>query len=180
MLRRLAITIAVLSLVTTGCTDSQFDGTLIAVVDPQGETSGFGDFTTGSDKSFGIFVCAADGAVQLNSIDAESIEGDAELLGGVVYTSPDMFVGAANGFPTDGLDEDRVEPLEGAVVERTCDETPGEDLVQVIVGAERTSSDGGVIDGIEVDTSGGTLVIDYTILLCGDELEFCEFLLEDQ
>lgn len=166
-------------LMFTACGGESSTGSLEAVIDPEGATSGFGDFTTGRDKSFGIFVCSVGGAVELNDIEPISQEGGVEFLGAMIYTSADQFVGAATGYPADGLDENKLEPLEGATVDIECDEPDGDERVQILVGAERTSIRGGMIEGIRVSTSDGDVDIDYTILLCGDELEYCEFLNED-
>lgn len=155
------------------------DGTLEAIVDEGGETNGFADFTAGTEKSFGIFICANGGEVELESVAPAATEGEIEFLGALIYTSPDRFVGAAHGFPTDGLDESRTEPAEGAIVDHECEDPEGEERVQLLVGAQRTGSGGGVIDGLEVETSGGILEIPYTILLCGNQMEFCEALVPE-
>ena len=178
MLRKELAVVALLGMVLSACGDDG-GGTLQAIIEPEGETAGFGDFTTGRDKSFGIFVCSNEGAVELESIEVIETEGDIEFLGAMVYTSPDMFVGATHGYPPDGLDVARTEPLEGAVVDSDCDDPDGDDRVQLLVGAERTSTGGGVIDGLLVQTSGGELEIPFIILLCGDELEWCEVLIPE-
>lgn len=165
-----------IALVMVSCSDGGTDGTLQAVIDDAGETTGFANFSTGGDKSFGVFICAEGGAVELQSVEPAHAEGDVEFLGALVYTSDDMFVGAAHGYPPDGIAADRTEALEGAVVDTDCSSPEGADRVQLLVGAERTGAGGGVIDGVTVETSGGTLEIPLTILLCGDRMEFCEVL----
>lgn len=171
--------VIVLALTLAACGGGA-DPTLEAVIDPAGETTGFANFTAGTEKSFGVFVCSNDGAVELTSIEPIVNEGDVEFLGAMVYTSPDMFVGAANGYPTDGLDETRLEPLEGTAVESDCTDPEGDDRVQLIIGAQRTGSGGGALDGFVVtQVSGGELEIPFTILLCGDEMEFCEMLIPE-
>lgn len=173
---KLALLLTALAVALAGCQSGGGDGTLEAIIDDAGETAGFGDFSRGRDKSFGIYVCSAGGSVELESIEPMHTEGDIEFLGAMVYTSPDMFVGAAHGYPTDGLDLSRTEPLEGAVVDTSCDSPGGDERVQLLIGAERTAAGGGVIDGLRVETSGGTLEIPFIILLCGDRFEYCEAL----
>lgn len=180
MFRRIAYLFAALGLVLAACSGGENSGSLVALIDPEGDTSGFGDFTTGRDKSFGIFICSEDGSVEIEGVEPATIEGGIEYLGAQVYTSEDMFVGAANRFPPDGIDPEKLQEAEGAIVDKDCEDPEGTDRIQLIVGAERTSVGGGQIVGLNVDTSDGTIFVDYTILLCGDELEFCEFLLEDQ
>ena len=160
----------------SGCNARTGPGTLEAVIEPQGETAGFGNFSTGRDKSFGVFVCTRDGSVELESITPMHTEGDVEFLGARVYVSPDRYVGAAHGFPPDGIDESRIEPFAETVIESDCDAPPGDERVQLLVGAERTGSGGGVVDGFVVQTTGGELEIPFTILLCGDRMEYCEVL----
>ncbi len=161
-------------LVLAAC-GSSTGGTLQPVMEEGGDTVGFANFAAGSVKSFGVFVCT-DGPVELTTIEALSIEGEIELLGADVYVSDEKFVGAANGFPTDGLEDDKLESAVGAVVDIPCSQPEGSERVQIIFGAERLGSGGGVIEGIEIETDAGTVEIPLTILLCGDELEYCEVL----
>jgi hypothetical protein len=93
-----------------------------------------------------------------------------------VYTSDEMFVGAAHGYPPDGIDQSKLSDVEGAEVEADCANSGGE-KVQLLIGAERTGIGGGVLDGFVVTYDGGELEIPFTILLCGDEMEFCEALI---
>lgn len=179
MIRRILIVLVPAVLVLASC-GGDGSGTLEALVEEEGETNGFADFTAGTEKSFGIFICADGGEVELESVSPTTTEGEIEFLGALVYTSPDMFVGAAHGWPTDGLDESRTEPVEGAIVDSDCDDPEGDERVQLLVGAQRTGSGGGVIDGLLVETSGGDLEIPYTILLCGNEMEFCEVLVPEE
>jgi hypothetical protein len=45
----------------------------------------------------------------------------------------------------------------------------------VLIGANRVGPSGGSIEGIRIIHSDGFLEItDYTIILCGDDLEYCE------
>lgn len=141
-----------------------------------GDTVGFGQFRTGPDKSFGVFVCTNDGEVTLETIEPVSSEGAIEFLGAMVYTSDDRYIGAADGFPPEGMGDANLVDLEEAVVASDCTDQVGDDRVQLIVGAERTGSGGGMIEGLLVQTSAGDVEIPLTILLCGDELEFCEVL----
>ena len=170
MLRRSLALVAVLTIVFTACSGS---GDLQVIVD--GEGSGFGDFAGGGDKTFGLFICADGGPVELESIEASGIEGDVELIGAVVYTSDSQFVGAVDGFPPVGI-ESKVEPMEGAVVEVSCVEPDGDERVQLLIGVERTGTGGGKLDGVVIGTSGGDVEVTYSILMCGDELEFCDVL----
>ncbi len=175
---RIKSALVALVLVLAACGGSA-DPTLEALVEPGGETTGFGSFTAGMVKSFGVFVCSNDGVATLTSIEPMIVEGEIDFLGAMVYKSSDKFVGAANGYPTDGLDESHLEPMEGAAVEADCGDSDG-DRVQLIIGAERTGSGGGVLDGFLVTYDGGELEIPFTILLCGDGMEYCEALIPDQ
>ena len=150
-------------------------GELQAIIDEGGETYGFGNFSTGTDKSFGVFICVDGGSATIESVEPMHSEGQIEFLDARVYTSEDRFVGAADGFPPEGIDESMLEPAEGAVVSADCSVGEGE-KVQLLVGAERTGSGGGVLDGFLVTADTGELEIDLTVLLCGDELEYCEAL----
>lgn len=168
-------TIVLFAAILTIAACSGSGGELQAIVEEGGETNGFGNFRTGTDKSFGVFICVDGGSATIESVEAMRSEGEIEYLGAVVYTSEDMFVGAADGFPPDGIDETKIEPAEGAVVSADCSTGEGE-KVQLLVGAERTGSGGGVLDGFLVTSDTGELEIDLTVLLCGDELEYCEAL----
>lgn len=176
MARKVAFLLMVLAVALVGCEDDSGDGTLRAIIDDAGETTGFRDFSTGRDKSFGVFVCADHGSVELESIEPMHTEGDIEFLGALIYTSPEMFVGAANGYPADGLDVSRTEPLEGALVDIDCESPAGDERIQILIGAERTGAGGGVVDGLRVESSGGSLEIPFTVILCGDRMEYCEAL----
>lgn len=169
------MTIALIAafLAISACTGGS--GELQAIIEEGGETYGFGDFSNGTDKTFGVFICVDGGSVTIESVEPLHSEGEIEYLGANVYTSEDRFVGATNGFPPDGIDETKVEPAEGAVVAADCEGGDSE-KVQVLLGAERTGSGGGVLDGFLVTWETGELEIDLTILLCGDELEYCEAL----
>jgi hypothetical protein len=171
------LALVALAMTLAACQGDDGEGTLRAIIDDAGETTGFGDFSTGRDKSFGIFICADGGSVGLESIEPVHTEGDIEFLGALVYTSPDMYVGATHGYPPHGLDLSRTEELEGAVVDITCDSPSGDDRVQLVIGAERTGAGGGVVDGLRVETTAGELEIPFTVLLCGDRMEYCEALL---
>lgn len=161
-------------LVITACTGG--GGELQAIIEEGGETYGFGNFSTGNDKSFGVFICVEGGSATIESVDVMHSEGEIEYLGATVYTSDERFVGAADGFPPEGIDESLLEPAEGAVVSADCAVGEGE-KVQLLLGAERTGPGGGVLDGFLVTSGTGELEIDLTVLLCGDELEYCEALI---
>jgi hypothetical protein len=171
---RTAVTLMAAILALGACGEGT--GELEAIIEEGGETYGFGDFSNGTDKSFGVFICVTGGSVTIESVEPMHTEGDIEFLGAVVYTSEDRFVGATNGFPPDGIDESKIEPAEGATVSADCAGGDSE-KVQLLLGAERTSTSGGVLDGFLVTWETGELEIDATILLCGDELEFCEALI---
>ena len=49
--------------------------------------------------------------------------------------------------------------------------------MELLIGAERTGVGGGVLDGFVVTYASGELETPFTILLCGDETEFCEALI---
>lgn len=142
------------------------------LVSLEARTRGFTDFSTGTEKSFGIFVCVTDVDVVLESVEAISSDGEIEVLGGLLYEAEDGFVGAVNGFPPTGLDASFLTDIAGATVTTLC----GADAQsQVVVGANRTGPGGGKIEGIRIHYEGGSLdVPDYNIILCGDEREFCE------
>jgi len=134
---------------------------------------GFQDFSEGTEKSFGIFVCVRDEDVVLESVEAMSSEGDIEVIGATLYVADDAFVGAINDYPPRGLSENFLSEIPGAVVMTEC-ESEG-DRSQVIVGAVRTGDRGGIIEGIRINYEGGSLEVgDYNIILCGDEGEYCE------
>lgn len=136
---------------------------------------GFEDFSKGSDKSFGLFVCVEGGEVSLRSVETMSVDGDIELLGGYLFIASEGFLSAVDGFPPTGLDESAYVDVDHGVVSTDCDDADPEMKTQVIIGARRTSPSGGRIDGIRIKYSGGTLAIPgYSIALCGDELEHCE------
>jgi len=161
-------------LLVTACGAPQASDALQALNDPD-EIVGFLDFTNGTDKTFGIFVCVSEVEVVLDSIEAISIEGEIELLGGLVDTADDGFVGAVHGFPPTGLREDTLTDIDGGVVSTICGESDPALRTQVLVGANRVGSGGGMIEGIRIVHHDGFLEIaDYTIILCGDDFEYCE------
>jgi hypothetical protein len=172
MFRRAFVTLVVLTLFLPACSSSDDTGELEVLTDGPG--AGFGDFTTGGDKTFGFFTCVNDGSVELESIEANGLEGSVELMGALVYTSSDRFVGAADGFPPEGIDEERIVDMAGSMIDIPCDDPDGNERVQLLVGLDRTGREGGQINGFTVHTSGEDVDVEYQILLCGDELEFCE------
>lgn len=136
-------------------------------------TLGFVDFSTTEIKSFGVFVCAEDAEVVVESVEPMASSGSIEVIGGLYYAEPEDFVGAVNGFPPVGVDENDLVDLEGATVDNRC-ESAEDGRSQVLVGAERTDGAGGRIDGIRIIYMGGVLELpDYDIILCGDQMEFC-------
>lgn len=144
-----------------------------ALVSTEAGVVGFQDFSQGSEKSFGIFVCVTDRDVVLESVEAMSSEGDIEVIGATLYVADDAFVGAIHDYPPRGLSETFLNEIPGAVVMTGC-ESEG-DRSQVIVGASRTGDGGGIIEGIRINYEGGSLEVgDYNIILCGDEGEYCE------
>jgi hypothetical protein len=175
MFKRVGILAVIMTMAVAACSGEDGGGTLEAVIDAAGETTGFGNFSRGADKAFGVFICTRDGSVEIESVEPLHTEGDIEYLGSTVYTSDERFVGAANGYPPDGIDETKLTAVEGSVVDADCAESGG-DKVQLIIGAERTGIGGGVLDGFSVTYNGGKLEIPFTILLCGDAMEFCEAL----
>jgi hypothetical protein len=146
-------------------------GTLVAT---QSEINGFRDFSNGADKSFGIFLCADGGPVTLESAEATSSEGSIEVLGALHLAASDGFVGAVDGFPPEGLVPDAYQEIEGAEVTTECEEENPETRDQVILGVSRTGIGGGVIHSVTINYQGGSVEADYTIVLCGDLMEFCE------
>ncbi|MEE8374932.1 MAG: hypothetical protein V3S26_01250, partial [Acidimicrobiia bacterium] len=87
----------------------------------------------------------------------------------------DGYVGAVDGFPPTGLSEDTLTGIGGAVVSTICDDSEPAHRTQVLVGANRVGPGGGMIQGIRIIHNDGFLeIIDYTIILCGDDLEYCE------
>jgi hypothetical protein len=136
---------------------------------------GFHDFTSGQDKSFGIFVCASGGDIELDSVEAISSDGQIELLGAIVRESSVGFVGADNGFPPAALAGTEFVEITGAVVSTPCEEAAPEMRTQVVVGVSRTGSSGGIIEGVRIKHGNGSLDVDgYVIILCGDAMERCE------
>lgn len=136
-------------------------------------TLGFVDFSTTEVKSFGVFVCAEGAEVVVESVEPMASSGSIDVVGGFYYAEPEDFVGAVNGFPPVGVDENDLVDLEGAKVRNRC-ESVEDGRSQVLVGAERTDGAGGRIDGIRIIYMGGILELpDYDIILCGDEMEFC-------
>lgn len=143
-----------------------------ALVSTETGTVGFNDFSEGTEKSFGIFVCVTDADVVLESVEPISVEGDIEVIGAVLYEADNAFVGAIHDFPPRGLSQDYLTEIPGATVATACDDDARS---QVVVGANRTGDGGGVIEGIRINYEGGALEVgDYRIILCGDEGEYCE------
>jgi hypothetical protein len=159
-----------LGLVLSACSQPE-GGTLVS---GQSEINGFRDFSSGPDKSFGIFVCASGGPVTLESAEATTSEGAIEVLGALHYSADDGFVGAVDDFPPEGLGSDAYQEIEGAVVTSDCEDETPETRDQVILGVLRTGPGGGVIRSVTINYEGGSLEADYTIVLCGDQLEFCQ------
>lgn len=154
--------------------DPEPSDALAAATDPD-EVVGFHDFTNGTDKTFGIFVCTTDGDVVLDSVEAIELEGEIELLGSLLYEASDGYVGAVDGYPPTGLDDDNLSGTDGGIVSTECDDEDTEQLTQVLVGTNRVGSSGGTIDGIRIIHDDGFLEIpNYTIVLCGDDNEHCE------
>lgn len=153
----------------TSAADTESEAPLVS---SEAGTVGFQDFSEGTEKSFGIFVCATDADVVIDSVEAMSSDGDIELIGAILYEAEDGFVGAIHDFPPRGLNEEFFTDIPGATVATPCD---SETRTQVVVGASRTGSGGGLIEGIRINYRGGSLdVADYRIILCGDEGEFCD------
>ena len=166
--------VTVLAVILAACGGAG-GGSLQANVDPEREIVGFHDFTQGPDKSFGIFICANGGEVILESVEVIGQEGAVELLGGVVYEATEDFVGALDGFPPTGQLAGVATDINGAIVTTDCEDPEPAKRTQLLIGVERTGSGGGMIDGVRVGYRGGELeVADYTIILCGDQLEYCE------
>jgi hypothetical protein len=179
MNRRSLVLVALVAIVLAACGGS--DPTVEAVIDPEGETTGFADFSNGTEKTFGVFICTNGGEVGVKTVSPVKTEGDIAYLGASIYTSPDMFVGAAHGYPADGIDESRIDPAEGASLESDCADPEGDNRVQLLIGAQRIGAGGGVIDGVILTTSDGQeLEIPLTILLCGNEMEYCEILVPEE
>ena len=164
-----------LGLVLSACSQRE-GGTLVS---GQSEINGFRDFSSGRDKSFGIFVCASGGPVTLDSAEATTSEGAIEVLGALHLSAEDGFVGAVDGFPPQGLGSDAYQEVKGAVVSSNCEDETPETRDQVILGVSRTGPGGGVIRSVTINYEGGSLEADYTIVLCGDQLEYCLGLEED-
>lgn len=171
MFRKIALIAVVAALSLSACSSSD-PSTLKVITDGPG--AGFGQFKTGGDKTFGFFICSTRGPVELESIELVGSEGEVELMGGLVYTTSERFVGATDGFPPEGIDEALTEPMDGAVVDIKCLEPEGAERVQLLLGLNRTGNGGGKIDGFIVHSDTEDVEVDYRILLCGDELEFCE------
>lgn len=170
MTRTGSATILLLGLLAVACGGSE-----ATLESDDGGIVGFHDFSAGLEKSFGIFVCASGGDVELDSVEAISQEGAIDLLGAVVHQASTGFVGADNDFPPSVLAGTEIVEINGAVVTTPCDEAAPEVLTQVVVGVSRTGPGGGTIEGIRINHQNGSLdVEDYVIILCGDEMELCE------
>jgi hypothetical protein len=145
------------------------------VVNDPDEVVGFFDFTNGTDKTFGVFVCISAEEVVLDTVEAINVDGEIELLGGLVYEADDGYIGAVDGFPPAVLSEDTLTGIDGAVVSTICDDSDAAHRTQLLIGANRVGPGGGSIEGIRIIHDDGFLEIaDYTIILCGDNLEYCE------
>lgn len=166
-----SITILLLGLLAVTCGGS---GGTLESNDPGGIV-GFHDFSGGTDKSFGLFVCASGGDVELQSVEAIGMEGQIEVLGAVVHEASTGFVGADDEFPPTVLAGTDYTEIDGAVVTTPCDEAAPEVQTQVVLGVSRTGPEGGTVEGVRVNYDGGSLsVTNYVIILCGDEMERCE------
>lgn len=141
------------------------------------QIDGFVNFNAGTDKTFGHFMCVNVDNVDLTTIEPISIEGEIEFLGSLIYETDEAFVAAVDGFPPDGLDLAATSNAEGATVTIGCEVENPTVKTQLLLGANRTGAGGGKIDGIRVIHSEGTLeILDYEIILCGDDYEYCESL----
>ena len=175
----LAFSVAVVSCGSDANSSTEVSDALRVQTD-EGQIDGFFDFSTGADKSFGLFTCSSVDAVTLESIEAISIEGEIEFLGAVMMEASDGFIGAVDGHPPSGLEENATQAFEGFVVDVPCDDEDAATKVQIVLGAERTGTGGGQIVGITIEHSEGAFVIDdYRIVLCGDDYEYCEALRPD-
>lgn len=171
---RLTFAIALATLVAACSGGPGESGALIAPIDPSGETVGFLDFSNGSQKTFGLFVCAQDAAVTLDSVESLEIEGDALVIGARVLKSDGGFVGAADEFPPTSVNPTLLTDVGGVTVDTPCTGEAGP-RTQLLIGTERTSAGGGVIHGVRVNHNEGYLSVPaFTIILCGDEYEYCE------
>lgn len=141
------------------------------------QIDGFVDFSRGTDKTFGHFACVNVEEVTLETVEPITTEGDIGFLGSIVYEASEAFVAAVDGFPPDGLDQSYTQDFEGAVITVACEEDAPEIKTQILLGANRTGPGGGKIDGIRIEHSEGYLeILDYQIVLCGDDYEYCESL----
>ena len=175
----LAFSVGLVSCTSEATTTTQGSDAL-QVQTEEGQIDGFFDFSAGDEKSFGLFTCSTVDAVTLESVEAITTEGEVEFLGAVMMKASDGFIGAVDGYPPSGLAADATEAVDGFVVDVSCDDEDAESKVQVVLGASRTGSGGGQIEGIRIDHSQGNLVInDYRIVLCGDDYEYCEALRPD-
>lgn len=171
-----------LAIVVASCGGGAEPSDALAVaIDPakdkvvEDQVVGFLDFTNGTKKTFGVFVCARAGEVVLESVEAIELEGEIELLGSLLYKATDEYVGAIDGYPPTGLDDGTLTGIEGGIVSNDCDDSDTDPRTQILVGANRVGSTGGTIKGIRIIHDDGFLdVPDYTIILCGDDYEYCE------
>lgn len=144
------------------------------------QIDGFVSFHAGNDKTFGHFMCVNVDQVTLTNVEPISTEGEIEFLGSLVYEAEEAFVAAVDGYPPNGLDPTATSDAEGAIVTIGCEVASPTVKTQLLLGANRTGTGGGKIDGIRVIHSEGTLEIaDYEIILCGDDYEYCESLRPD-
>lgn len=172
MSRTTIVIILLLGLMVAAC-NNRSDATL--EFDDVPRIVGFHDFTSGPEKSFGIFVCASEGQVELESVEAIETEGEIEMLGAVVHESSAGFVGADNGFPPSVLEGTEIVDVDGAVVATPCNEAAPDTRTQVVLGVTRTGPAGGTIEGVRINHENGALDVGgYVIILCGDEMERCE------
>jgi hypothetical protein len=161
----------------TACSSEPETSDALELLTEPDQIDGFVDFSNGTDKSFGHFACVNVEEVTLETVEPIAIEGDIEFLGSMIYDASEAFVAAVDGYPPDGLDPSYTRDFEGAVISVSCEEDSPEVKTQILLGANRTGPGGGKIDGIRIDHSEGYLeILDYQIVLCGDDYEYCESL----
>ena len=169
--------LAVTAVAVTACSSEPEPSDALELLTEPDQIDGFVDFSNGADKSFGHFACVNIEEVTLETVEPIAIEGDVEFLGSMVYEASEAFVAAVDGYPPDGLDQSYTRDFEEAVITVSCEEDSPEVKTQILLGANRTGPGGGKIDGIRIDHSEGYLeILDYQIVLCGDDYEYCESL----
>ncbi len=94
--------------------------TLEAVIATEGDTVGFSDFSNGTEKTFGVFICTNGGVVGIKGVSPAKAEVDITYLGALLCTSSEKHVGAAHGFPPEGVDENRLQAGENTTFEKNC------------------------------------------------------------